>query len=248
MGSVDRHQEEILLNQHQWNKKPVLRRIYKEFHVRISNHLPENAKGTIVEIGSGVADITETIPGCLRTDLFPNPWIDQVENAYELSFPFQSVAAIILFDVFHHLRYPGTALQEFHRVLNPGGHVIIFDPGLSHVGNLVYGHFHPEPRGLKDPISWFAPDDWSPAEIDYYAAQGNADRIFLRGEKDLTESGWQLKEVIQYADISYIASGGYSKPQLYPDISYPCLRFLDQGFNLFPGLFATRLLVVLKRA
>ena len=70
MGSVDRHQEEILFNQEQWNKKPVLRRIYKEFHTRISNHLPDNTKGTIVEIGSGVADITETIPGCLRTDLY----------------------------------------------------------------------------------------------------------------------------------------------------------------------------------
>lgn len=247
MGSIERHQEEILFNQQQWNNKPVLRRIYKSFHARLANHLPVSVNGAIMEIGSGVADITEVIPGCLRTDLFPNPWIDQVENAYALSLADQSVAGIILFDVFHHLRYPGTALKEFQRVLKPRGRVIIFEPGLSLLGNLVYGPLHPEPLGSQDPISWLAPEWWSPEEIDYYAAQGNANRIFLREEVDYSRAGWKLTAIEQYADISYVASGGYSKPQLYPDFLYPVMRLVDQAFNLFPRLFATRLLVVLEK-
>ena len=71
--------------------------------------------GSVVELGSGIGNIKEVIPKCLCTDLFPNPWLDYVENAYALSFGSASVSNLILFDVFHHLKYPGTALQEFHR-------------------------------------------------------------------------------------------------------------------------------------
>ncbi len=247
MDSIQRHQEEIQFNLQRWNSKPVLRRIYYEFYARIADYLPAEVSGPILELGSGAADITEVIPDCIRTDLFPNPWIDQVENAYALSFSDQFLKGIILIDVFHHLRFPGTALQEFQRVLKSGGRAIIFDPALSLLGKLVYGPLHPEPLGLQDSISWFAPDWWSPDNIDYYAAQGNAHRVFVCDELDLAGAGWKLKVVKQFADISYIAAGGYSKPQLFPNFAYPFMRFVDNVCNLFPELFATRLLVVLER-
>jgi SAM-dependent methyltransferase len=247
METIDRHQQEILLNKQRWESKPILRKIYADFHSRIAAQLPENLDGLIVELGSGVADITRTIPDCLRTDLFPNPWIDQTENAYSLSFEDGSAAALILFDVFHHLRYPGRALREFHRVLQPAGRVIIFDPGMSWLGRIVFGPLHPEPLAFKDPIVWEPAADWSPEEIDYYAAQANAHRIFLEREVDLSRSGWKVLKVARYADISYVLSGGYSKPQLYPDRAYPLLKAVDRAADRLPGVFATRLLVVLQK-
>ena len=247
MDSIYRHQETIQFNLQRWNSKPILRRIYYQFYARIADYLPADMSGPILELGSGVPDITEVIPDCIRTDLFPNPWIDQVENAYSLSLSDQTLTGIILLDVFHHLRYPGTALQEFHRALEPGGRVIIFDPGMSLLGKLVYGSLHSEPRGLRDSISWFAPSWWSPDKIDYYAAQGNTHRVFVHDEGDLVGTGWKLLVVKQFADISYIATGGYSKPQLYPNFAFPFMRFLDKVCNHFPELFTTRLLVVLER-
>lgn len=245
MESIDRHQQEILSNQQRWNQKPILRKIYKGFHERISENLPARLGGKIVEIGSGVADISETIPDCLRTDLFPNPWVDQVENAYNLSFPDHSLDAIILFDVFHHLRYPGRALEEFHRTLTEKGRLIIFDPGMSLLGKFVYGPLHPEPLGLNQTITWSAPEGWSADDMDYYAAQANAHRVFFLKEIPIPE--WKTIAVKRYAEISYVASGGYSKPQLFPDFMFPFLKLVDRGLGIFPFLFATRLLVVLEK-
>jgi SAM-dependent methyltransferase len=244
---IDRHQQEILLNQRYWQKKPILKTIYREFHSLIAAQLSGLAEPLVVELGSGIGNIKEVIPHCLRTDLFANPWIDQVENAYRLSFGDGTVSDLILFDVFHHLRYPGTALREFERVTRPGGRVLIFDPCISALGMLVFGALHPEPVAYGDAIVWDAPQGWSPTQTDYYAAQGNATRIFFGRERTRLPERWNVLHRKRFAALAYVASGGYSKPQLYPDRFYPFLRRVDQVLDLAPALFATRLLVVLEK-
>ncbi|MGB8982984.1 MAG: hypothetical protein WCC12_14005, partial [Anaerolineales bacterium] len=111
---IDLHQDFIQKNSEYWNRKPLLRILYGDFYRLISKKLSNVPGHKIVELGSGLGNIKEVIPDCLRTDLFPNPWIDQVENAYKLSFADESVSDLIMTDVFHHLKYPGSALQEFY--------------------------------------------------------------------------------------------------------------------------------------
>jgi len=247
MTSIDAHNTEILANLENWKRKPLLREIYRCFHEELAGHLTNCSSGLVVELGSGVADITEVIPQCIRTDLFANPWIDRVENAYKLSFGDQSISNLILFDVFHHLRYPGTALNEFLRVLVPQGRVIIFDPDISLFGRIVYGLLHKESIGFRDPIQWEAPTGSSHPRLDYYAAQGNAMRIFLRQEVDIDAFGWNMIIATRLCAISYVASGGYSKPQLYPRGALPIMQSIDRVFNCLPRVFRTRLIVVIEK-
>lgn len=244
---LQRHQDEILQNQQYWQKKPLLQTIYREFHRLIAARLSGLARPLVVELGSGIGNIKDVIPDCLCTDLFPNPWIDQVENAYALSFKDGTVTDLILFDVFHHLHYPGTALQEFQRVLRPGGRVLIFDPYISWLGVLVYGVLHPEPVAYRTPITWNAPVGWTATQVDYYAAQGNATRIFFGRERSEFPADWNVLYRSRFSAIAYTASGGYSNRQLYPDWSYPFLRSIERVLNLAPALFATRMLVVLEK-
>lgn len=244
---INLHNELIDKNHKLWKQKPLLRTVYKDLY-QIMDCYRSRLRGKTVELGSGLGSITDVIPDCIRTDLFPYPWIDQVENAYQLSFENDSLANLIMVDVFHHLRYPGMALKEFQRVLCNGGRVIMMEPGLGLLGHIVYGVFHIEPVGWKTEITWTAPEGWQSHDMDYYAAQGNATRIFVRKQfaDKLTE--WKIIEVKQIAALAYAASGGYSGPQLYPIVLYPFVKFMERILQFFPSLFATRLLIVLEKS
>ena len=244
--SPSRHFREMKSNSQSWQAKPLLREIYNDFYKYIADELVTGSDVRSVELGSGLGNIKEQIPDCLRTDMVMQPWLDQVENAYELSFSNSSLDNLVLFDVFHHLKYPGTAVAEFHRVLRTGGRVIIFEPCISWLGRLVYGLLHPEPIAMNDKIDWLAPDHWCSNDADYYAAQGNATRVFLAQKENFVVEGFAVTKIARYSAFSYVASGGYSGPQLYPFKAYKVIKSIDKVLDLCPSLFATRLLVVLE--
>jgi SAM-dependent methyltransferase len=244
---VGQHNLEIQANAEHWRRKPLLQKIYGDFYREIAGELRSDLPGETVEIGSGIGNLKTVVPKALATDIFPNPWLDRVENAYAMSFEAGSVANLILFDVWHHLEFPGTALAEFHRVLAPKGRLIIFDPAMGLLGRIVYGLFHHEPLALKGEIRWRAPADFSPGEMTYYAAQGNAQRIFFSGESASELNDWRTMRRTLFAGIPYVASGGFRGPQLFPESVLPVLRAIDRVASRVPALFATRLLVTLEK-
>jgi SAM-dependent methyltransferase len=245
---IGRHNVEIEQNRRAWERKPVLQRAYRDFHRRIAAHVDPRVPGKIVELGSGIGNIRDVIPNVIRTDLFANPWIDQVENAYALTFAGGEVSHLILFDVFHHLQHPQTALRECRRVLAPHGRVIIFDPYVSLMGRVVYGPMHHEPIGEDQPIAAEAGAGFDPHQHDYYAAQGNATRVFWKGEAPDILNGWQVIARERIGAWAYALSGGYSKPQLYPAALYPVVKQIDGLAELLPRLLALRALIVLTPA
>ncbi len=243
---ISQHNIEIDMNLKAWENKPLLKLIYNSFYKLISKYICQS-DGLIVELGSGIGNVKEVIPNCLRTDLFPNLWIDQQENAYKLSFGNETVSNLILLDVFHHLKHPGTALKEFNRVLTDKGRVLIFEPYLSFFGLLVYGLIHHESLGLNKQIQWFAPNNWEPKNDAYYAAAGNSTRIFFKKKFLPCLSDWNTIRKERISAFSYIASGGYSGPQLYPISAYPFLKKIDKIFDYIPLLCATRCLIILEK-
>jgi SAM-dependent methyltransferase len=243
----EQHNLEIHQNLEYWDKKPVLRKIYRKFYELISKQIDNKLTGKIVEVGSGIGNLKSIVPQAICTDLFDNPWIDQVENAYKLTFKKDSISNLILFDVFHHLEYPACALAEFKRVLAKGGRIIIFEPAVSLLGILVYGIFHQEPLALRKKILWEVPTDFDPSKTIYYAAQSNASRIFFKRKYKKYLGDWKVITRKRLSSAAYVCSGGYSKPQLYPDFLLPVINFIDRLLSIIPFLFATRLLIVLEK-
>jgi SAM-dependent methyltransferase len=244
--SAEQHNLEIHQNREYWNKKAALRKAYSQFYKQIAARLIPAIPGLIVELGSGMGNIKEHVPQCITTDIFPNPWLDRVENAYKLSFADETVGHLILFDVWHHLQYPGTALLEFSRVLRPNGRIVIFEPAMGLVGRFVFGHFHHEPLGLSDEIEWDAPADFSAHDCAYYAAQGNASRVFGSADFENQLRMWRVVEIAYFSGFAYVATGGFRGPQLYPPGLSPCFNWMDSLLSRIPQL-ASRMLVVLEK-
>ncbi|HOX55646.1 MAG TPA: methyltransferase domain-containing protein [Candidatus Paceibacterota bacterium] len=238
------HQAEIERNLRAWNAKPLLKEIYAGFYQRIRALIQPAIPGRIVEIGSGIGNLKTDLPGALATDLFPNPWLDLVCDGYELPFRQGSLSHLVLFDVFHHLRAPNAFLREARRVLAPAaGRLIIFEPYLSWTSSLVYGLFHHEPVGWREPI---LRSESMPRPRDYYAAQGNATRLFFRREVPGWPEGWQVFHAEAFSCFHYLLSGGYAKPAFYPARCLTGLRKLDASLSRFPRLFGGRCLVGLQ--
>lgn len=245
--TITQHDREIHENAAHWQKKPVLREIYADFYAQITRRIDRGIAGEILEIGSGIGNLKTHLADCVTSDLFANPWLDRTENAYALSCGDSSVSHLVLFDVWHHLEFPGTALREFHRVLRTGGRVILFEPAMGLLGRVVFGLFHHEPLGFGQELRWEAPAGFSAEKAGYFAAQASASRIFGRGEHAGGLAAWNVREIQYYSGLAYLGSGGFRGPQLYPQFMLPCLRGLDRLLAKMPRLFAARMLVVLEK-
>ena len=239
MSPLIQHQIEIERNRKAWESKPLLRRIYAQFYESIRTLIDPMIGGTIVEIGSGIGNLKEHVPGAVCTDLFPNPWLDLVCDGYRLPFRDKSVSHLVLFDVFHHLQAPGAFLKEAKRVLTSLGRVILFEPYISVTSFPVYGLLHHEPVGWLKPIDVLV----SPPKNEYYAAQGNATRLFFRSENAEFMRDWRVVSASTYSAFSYIFSGGYSKPAFYPMTLFAALNWLDARLSRWPRVFGSRCLV-----
>ncbi len=245
----EQHNLEIHENRKAWENKPVLREVYADlYHLIAANLAPAIGDSKNLELGSGMGNVKQFIPDCITSDIFPNPWLDRMENAYQLNFPEESLANLILFDVWHHLQYPANALAEAARVLKPGGRLLIMDPAMSATGCFVYGLFHHEPLGFRVSFQPESVDLGNPADLPYFAAQSSAQRLLVRRELPKLLRGWKTLKILQITSFAYLASGGFRGRQLYPDRMLPVVRAMDRLLGVFPRIFAARLLVVLEKS
>ena len=243
LSSLKQHQEQIERNRRIWLTKPLLREIYRAFYEKILALVDDRLPGRIVEIGSGAGNLKTHCPQALGTDLFENPWLDLVCDGYELPFRMGSLSHLVLFDVFHHLQAPNAFLREARRVLQPQGRLILFEPFVSWGSHLVYGVCHPEPVAWRQSIDLSAQP---PVLRSYHAAQGNATRLFFRREVPDWPAEWKVFHAECIVSFSYLLSGGFSRPALYPAALLPLVRRMDRCFSSFPGIFGTRCLVAMS--
>jgi SAM-dependent methyltransferase len=243
MVPLERHQAEIGQNLRNWEAKPLLQEIYGDFYRRILALIDPRIPGRVVEIGSGIGNLKSRLPEALATDLFSNPWLDLVCDGYELPFCDGTISHLVLFDVFHHLRAPNAFLKEACRALAPAGRLILFEPHISLGSFAAYGLFHHEPIGWRQPIDLA---DALPRPRAYYAAQGNATRLFFRKEISDWPGGWSVFHLEAFSCFHYLLSGGYSKPALYPASCLKRLQRWDERLSHWPRVFGGRCLVGLK--
>lgn len=247
--ALTQHQVEMEGNLRAWSEKPLLRQIYSGFYDRIVSLIDASLPGAVIEVGSGIGNLKGRVSYAIATDLFSNPWLDVVCDGYELPFETGAVSHLILFDVFHHLRAPMAFLREAARILRPEGRVILFEPYISACSYPIYGLLHHEPMALTNEISV---EESLPGPRDYYAAQGNATRLFFGNNgagmlRRVTSCGWSVFHAERFAAFAYLLSGGFRRRAAYPRRCLGVLQGVDRFLSRWPRLFGGRCLVGLRR-
>jgi len=120
---------------------------------RIKPVFISGCSGDVLEVGGRDAYFKEIYQGgkYINLDIKEGKHVDVVENAESLeSFKDSSVSAIVCISVLEHTPDPNEMIKQFHRVLKPGGKVLLSAPWMyeSHMDPYDYHRFSENYYGL----------------------------------------------------------------------------------------------------
>jgi SAM-dependent methyltransferase len=228
-----------------WDAKPVLRAVYRDYYQRICSWVRGQPT---VEIGAGGANLKESLPQLIASDIVWSPWLDLTLDAQAMPFASESVANFVGVDVLHHIEHPRQFLAEAERTLKPGGRVVFVEPAITPVSWIVFKLGHPEPVILRvDPL---APGT---ARSGRYPMDSNQalPTLLVGRDRERLEREFPRLRVAHRERLSLFAyplSGGFQPWCLLPQLLVkPVLRAERHLDPLLGPVMAFRLLLILER-
>jgi SAM-dependent methyltransferase len=225
-----------------WNERPLLRLIYRDWFGLMASRLAR-VPGETLELGSGIGQLREFVPGLVTSDVEPTPWAARVVDARALPYGDGELANIVMLDVYHHLPKPSAFLDEAHRALTPGGRVVMLEPYVSPLSQLVYRLHH---ERLDLAADGFAESD-SSDPLDANLAQTTL--AFFRRRDEYTRR-WPELPIVEERLLSFLVyplSGGFTRRPLLPARLYGPLNTVERSLGPLLPLAAFRCLLVLER-
>jgi SAM-dependent methyltransferase len=218
--------------------KPAVKRCYSLWYDLLladADSVPPEQRGkAIVEIGSGSSFIRDRRPEIIASDVTPGN-VDLVLDGRALPFAANSVRALLLTHVFHHIPDVASFLREADRVLVPGGVISMVDETHTPFARFFFSVFHPEPYNDRA-SEWSFPAGHSMLDSN----QALAWMVFFRDTERLRKIAPSLRlERWQYLPwFSYLMSGGVNLRSLVPRPLAPAFFGLDRALKPLDGLFA----------
>ncbi len=196
-----------------WAARPELRSVYHEFFAELLRAV--QGRAPVVELGAGPGFFKEYHPGLISTDVIATRWVDVVCDACALPFPSQSVGALVMLDVLHHLPRPLDFIAEAARVLVPGGLMAMIEPWITPFSYLLYRYFHHEDCTLR--IDLRRPFDSTRKKafdgnatipyklVQYYSHDGGRE-----------SGGLRLARLERFLGLPYLATLGFKRTRPLP--------------------------------
>ncbi len=223
--------------------KPFLKSIYAEWYAAIAEAIPERSGG-VLEIGSGGGFFRDYVDGLITSDTLYVPWLSALLDAQALPLRDQSLRAIAMINVLHHIKNVDRFFQEASRCVGPSGVIAMIEPWRTSWSNFVYSNLHHEPFDA-DAEGW---------EIDsagsLSGANGALPWILFSRDRDIFERkfpDWRIVRIQLDMPFVYLASGGVSRRSLFPGMSYPIWRFAEKMLTPWMGSLGMFALIVLEK-
>lgn len=230
-----------------------LRQIYEDWYRLVIEGIPRGdyPGKPVLELGSGAGFFKSFVGDdfeVLCSDIIPVEGNDVVCDAQNLRAHFEpeSLRAITMVDVLHHLPDVKHFFGGAREVLVPGGTISMIEPWVSTWSKLIYANLHHEP---------FEPDreEWE-FELSgpLSGANGALPWMVLERDRDIFVESFprlRIRKVRPMMPLSYLLSGGVSLRQLQPGWAYgfwKILENLSSPISRQVGMFAH--LVVEKEA
>ncbi len=229
----------------QWKNKPVLRAIYKNFYQKIESVMCD---GDTLEIGGGIGNLHIGEGRLVKSDIQYSVGVDVVADAQNMPFDSNVFSNIVLFDVLHHLQCPLPFFAEAHRILKPGGRVIMVEPGITPVSKLLYKIGHNEPVEMRWSIN-----DPCKVEVDKdpYESNQAIPTILFKQDPQLflaAVKGFTINSSDWLSLFAYPLSGGFKSWSLLPyKWVHAVLKIEEKILPFFGSMMAFRLMVVLEK-
>ncbi len=226
-------------------KKPFLKALYREHYRELARWLGGIPEGPVIELGSGGGFLKEVLPHALTTDLNPEPHLDRVMTAEAIAFPDETVAAILMLNVFHHLPDPRAFLREASRVLRRRGRLVLIEPAHTPLWRQLYRLFSPEPYDETvrewgfEPVGRFSGANVPQAWIVFQRDRDRFDREF----PDLS-----LRATRYHTAFLYLLSGGIWFRGVVPSWSFPFFLGVERLLKPAMPLIACQTTFVLEKS
>jgi SAM-dependent methyltransferase len=165
--------------------------------------------------------------------------------AEAMPFEDNSLKAIFMLNVLHHIPNNEQFFSEAQRTLTRGGFVYMIEPATTWFSKLIYKNFHHEP--FDETVQ-----EWKFASKGPLSdANGALPYIIFQRDYDKFRKLYPELELITFhyhTPLKYLLSGGLSRPSLVPYFLYGCITFTEKILSrLFPKFALFQTIIVRKK-
>lgn len=193
-------------------EKKFLHKVYEDWYQHLAAELPQSDE-PVLELGSGAGFLNEYVTGLITSEVFFCSGVDIVADATRLPVKDNSLRAIVMTDVLHHVPNVRNFFAEATRCVKVGGVIAMIEPWVTTWSRIVYSRFHHEPFE-PEASSW---------EIPLKGPLSGANSalpwiLFARDSAQFQKEfpAWRLKSVRPTMPFRYLLAGGISMRSLMP--------------------------------
>lgn len=221
-----------------------LKNIYTSWYNEFKSYLSSVPSGTILEIGSGGGFCKDIIPEVVTSDIQKLSYVDLHCSAENIPLENESVSAIFMINVLHHIPDSTQFFEEARRVLKPGGVVYMIEPARTPMSVLIYRFLHHEPY-LPDAEDWKIKGSGPLSDANIAIPWILFKRDYSKFRKLFPD--FALEQYRYHTPYRYLLSGGVSRPSFLPLWMYGLVNFTEKLNSPFARLNAMFTTIVVRK-